>query len=110
MYYAITILNVLAAAIAQILLKKSTKINRDNHLKEYLNGWVLGGYTLMGFSVIGNIFVMNKGLLLKEVSILGSLNYLFIPLLAFFFFNERLTKKKISSIMVILIGTIIFYC
>lgn len=109
MYYAIAILNLLAAAAAQMCLKKSAKDSHESKIREYVNHWVCIGYSLMGMSMLGNIFVMSKGVQIKELGALGSLNYLFIPLLAFFIFNERISKRKISSILVILTGTIVFY-
>lgn len=109
MYYALAILNLLFAASAQMCLKKSAQAKHETKIKEYLNLWVFIGYSLMGLSLLGNIFVMSKGIQIKELGALGSLNNLFIPLMTFFIFKEKISKKKIQAISLIILGTIIFY-
>ena len=56
-----------------------------------------------------NIFAMSHGVKLKEVSIIESLSYLFVPLLSFLIFKEKLTWTKIVAISVIIVGIIVFF-
>ena len=56
-----------------------------------------------------NIFAMSRGVALKEVSIIESLSYLFVPLLSFLIFKEKLTWIKIIAILVIIVGIIVFF-
>lgn len=116
MYYIVVILSVFAAACAQMLLKKGTQLPSSlgdgrvwRFLKQYLNPWVIGGYTIMFASMVVNIWAMSKGVMVKEVSIIESLSYLFVPVLSFFLFREKLTWKKIGAIGVIMCGIIIFF-
>lgn len=108
-YYLIVILNVFMAAVAQMLLKKGAMTPHSSLLREYLNVWVISGYVLMGLSLMINIFAMSHGVRVKEVSIIESLSYLFVPLLSFFLFNEKITIRKIISIFIIITGITVFF-
>lgn len=56
-----------------------------------------------------NIFAMSRGVEVKEVSIIESMSYLFVPILSFVIFKERLTWRRVSAIAVIIIGIIVFF-
>lgn len=109
MYYLLVILAVFIAACAQLLLKKGAQIQYDNIIRQYLNVWVISGYAIMFAAMIINIFAMSRGVQVKEVSIMESLSYLFVPLLSYIFFKETLSIKKIIAIAVIIAGIIIFF-
>lgn len=109
MYYIIVILSVLAAAGAQMLLKKAASNHYPTFWRQYVNPWVIGGYAVLGVSMLANIFAMSRGVQLKEVGIIESLSYLFVPVLAFMLFKEKLTMRKICAIGVIVAGVVIFF-
>lgn len=109
MYKLVVIICVLIAACAQMLLKKGATLQHTSLIREYLNPWVIVGYLLMGFSLLGNIFAMSNGVMVKEVSIIESISYLFVPLLSCVLFNEKLTIRKILSIAMILLGVVVFF-
>ena len=109
MYYLLVILSVLAAASAQMLLKQGVRQNYVGFWRQYLNVWVIGGYAIMACSLVLNIFCMSRGVQVKEVSVIESLSYLFVPTLAFFLFKEQLTKRKLCAITIIICGIIIFF-
>lgn len=100
---------VLTAAGAQMLLKKAATIKYPSVLRQYLNPWVIGGYGVMGVVMLVNIYAMSKGVQLKEVGIIESLSYLFVPCLSWFFFQEKLTWQKILAIGVIMCGVVVFF-
>ena len=108
-YYLMVVLGVLLAAVSQMLLKKSSLRTHASVINEYLNCWVILGYTLLGLSLILDIWAMSYGVLAKEVSSLESLSYFFVPLLSSLFFKERITKKKIVAIVLIMIGVVVFF-
>ena len=109
MYYIVVIVAVLTAAFAQMMLKKSACSEHVSVVREYLNPWVLGGYCLMGISLLVNIFAISRGVQVKEVSIIESLSYLFVPLLSWLFFGERITTRKALAIAIILVGITVFF-
>ena len=109
MFYALALFNVFVAAVAQMLLKKAAITPHKSFIKEYLNPWVIGGYSLMIFSLVSNVYVLSQGVLLKELGTIEAASYLFVPVLAFIFFKEKLSPRKMLSIALILLGVVIFF-
>lgn len=109
LYYIIVILSVFAAACAQMLLKQGAQKEYASWWRQYLNPWVIGGYGIMVCSLVLNIWCMSKGVQVKEVSVIESMSYLFVPVLAFMLFKEKLTVRKICAIAVIITGVVIFF-
>lgn len=107
--YLLAVLNILMASLAQMMLKRSANTSYGRFYREYLNGWVIGGYSLLGLSLLINIYFLGHGLELKSLSILESFSYLFIPLFSFIFFREKINKRKAASILVIIIGIVVFF-
>ena len=52
---------------------------------------------------------MSKGVQVKELSIIESMSYLFVPTLSFVIFKEKLTWRKIFAIAIIITGVIVFF-
>ena len=109
LYYLLAVFNVFIASVAQMMLKKSAAQNHSSIIREYVNFWVIGGYALMAICLLLNIFVMSKGVLLIEVGAIGALSNLFVPLLAFFFFKEQFSKRQMVAIVLIVLGSAIFF-
>lgn len=109
MYKMLVILSVFAAAGAQMLLKRGTKEEHATFWRQYLNPWVIGGYGIMGASLLLNIFCLSHGVQVKEVSIIESLSYLFVPLFSWLFFKEKITWRKAGAIAVIMAGIVVFF-
>lgn len=110
MIYRITVIvAVFSAACAQMLLKKASTIHYPSFWRQYVNPWVIGGYSIMGLAMLANIYAMSRGVQLKEVGTFEALSYLFVPCLSRIFFKERLSAMKIAAIMVIMIGVAVFF-
>ena len=108
-YYLLVIGSVLASAGAQMLLKQGAKNQYSTFIRQYLNPWVIGGYSIMGASLLLNIFCLSRGVQVKEVSIIESLSYLFVPIFSLWFFKEKITWRKAVAIAVIMTGVVIFF-
>jgi drug/metabolite transporter (DMT)-like permease len=108
-YAIIAIVAVLVAAGAQILLKQGARQNYTPWWRQYLNAWVIAGYTLMFAAMITNIGCMHHGLLLKELSIIESLSYFFVPALSWLVFKEQINRRKALAIILIIIGVVVFF-
>ena len=109
MYYLLVIVSVLSAAGAQMLLKQGAKKHYPTFVRQYINPWVIGGYGIMGASLLLNIFCLSHGVQVKEISIMESLSYLFVPLFSWIFFKERISWRKVGAIMVIMFGVAVFF-
>lgn len=108
-YALIALLVVLVAACAQMLLKQGARKGFTPWWRQYINGWVISGYTLMFAAMVVNIWCMNKGLQLKELSIIESMSYFFVPMLSWFIFKEPINRRKALAIGIIIIGVIVFF-
>jgi len=71
---------------------------------------VLLGYGLMGLSLLINIYALSRGVKVKEIPMVETLSYVFVPLLAYAAFGERIGIKKLFSILIIVMGVILFFC
>lgn len=109
MYYALVVFDVFIAALAQMLLKSSSMSDHKSFIFEYLNPKVIGAYSIMVLSLLLNIYALNHGVLLMELSTIESSSYMFVPLLSFLFFKERITWRKAVAIGVIMTGVIVFF-
>ena len=109
MFYALALFNVFVAAVAQMLLKKAAITPHKSFIKEYLNPWVIGGYSLMVFSLVSNVYVLSQGVLLKELGTIEAASYLFVPALAFACFKEKINLRKVAAIALILVGVVVFF-
>ena len=74
-----------------------------------LNWRVITAYAIFFVSLFINITAMSQGVNLKDLHILESLGYVFVPLLSYLVLKEKFTKRMLTSIALILIGIYIFY-
>ena len=108
-YKLLVVLNVLVAAGSQMLLKQGAKKQYPTFWRQYLNPWVVTAYMVLGGTMLVNVFAMSKGVEMKELSIIESLSYLFVPCLSWLFFKERITWRKAVAIGVIMMGVVVFF-
>ena len=108
-YGLIALAVVFAAACAQMLLKQGARKGYKPWWRQYVNGWVISGYTVMFAAIIANIWCMHQGLQLKELSIIESMSYFFVPALSWCIFKEPINKRKALAIGVIIVGVIVFF-
>lgn len=108
-YIVIALISVLVAACAQMLLKRSARYQHKHWWRQYVNGWVIAGYVILFMTMIVNIWCMHNGLLLKELGVIESLSYLFVPALSWYIFEEPISKRKALAISIIIVGVIVFF-
>ena len=109
MEYLFVVLGILASSMSQMLLKASSKKEHQSRVSEILNPLVLTSYGVFFCVLLINIWVMSRGLLLKELAILEALGYIFVPMLSWFFFKEAITRATLLAITFIVLGLIMFY-
>jgi len=63
----------------------------------------------MAASLVLNVFCLSCGVLVKEVSIIESFSYLFVPLMSWFFFKEKMTWRKVGAVAIIMVGVVMFF-
>lgn len=107
-YILILISSVVLASFAQILLKKSAARSYSSPIREYLNPYVICGYGMMFLSMFVTILAYS-GLEFTNVPVIESLGYVVVMLLSYVFFREKITKRKILGMAVILCGIFVYY-
>lgn len=108
-WYLLVIVGIFASACSQLLLKTSANKNHSSFSSSILNFRVVLAYTIFLGSLIINIMAMNKGIGLKDIPILESLGYIFVPTMSLLVLKEKMDRKTCLSILTILLGVIIFY-
>lgn len=106
-YVVIALISGVLSAFSQVLLKKSSNNVEQKGIREYLNGYVIGGYALVALCMVLMI-VAYRGLPFKYGAVLEALVYLYVMILGRIYFNERLTVKKVLGNLLILCGVIVF--
>ena len=96
------------ASFAQMLLKKSAMEKHDSWIREYLNWKVIVGYGLMFSALLLGVYGYARGVQVKSASVMESFGIVEVAVLSAIFFKEKLTRKKILGIALIIFGIIIF--
>jgi len=107
-YLLCMLLSVSVASVSQIFLKKSTLQKYDSVIKEYVNPWVIGGYGMLFLSMLMSVYAYS-GVDFKNGPVIESLGNVFVPVLSWLVFGEKLSLRKISGILCIMIGIVVFY-
>lgn len=105
--YALAFLAVFVASVSQILLKQSAQTEHKNIIYKFLNWRVILGYALMFGTTIINVFAY-RGVELKVTPMIESTGIIWVTILAVFLLGERPTKRAVLSIIVTVIGIIVF--
>ena len=66
-------------------------------------------YVVFFCSLLVNIWAMSKGILLKEMAMLESLGYVFVPILSFLILKENISRRTICATFMVLLGIFVFY-
>lgn len=108
-FYILVVIGIFASSCSQLLLKKSADKNNVGLIRSMLNWRVIVAYVIFFGSLFINITAMSRGVQLKDLPILESLGYIFVPMLSYVVLKEKISKRTIVSIMLILTGIYVFY-
>lgn len=109
MYYLFVIVGIFACSLSQLLLKRSANKEHSSRIYEMLNPLVIMAYGIFFCSLMINIWAMRHGVQLKEIALLESLGYIFVPLLSAVLLKEHVSRRMGWGILCIIVGIIIFY-
>ncbi|MBY0597975.1 EamA family transporter [Bacillus bingmayongensis] len=104
-YILLYTFGIILANYSQILLKKATLQEYDSEWREYVNHYVIIGYSLFVINAGLNVIAL-KGVPLKQAPVLESLSYVIILVFGWYFLGEKITKRKIIGN--IIIGIVVF--
>lgn len=106
-YILIFLCSVLISSISQVLLKSSANKEHGNALREYLNPKVIIAYGMFFLATFITILAY-KYVPLSMGGILEASGYIFVAVLSYIFLHEKISKRKLLGLAVILLGIIIF--
>lgn len=109
LFYLIVIAGIFASSCSQLLLKKSAIKTHKSLIAEFINWRIILAYIILLGSMFINIMGYKNGIQVKDMPILESLGYIFVPILSSIYFNEKIQARTILSISLIILGIIIFY-
>jgi multidrug transporter EmrE-like cation transporter len=97
---------IILTGFSQLLLKIGTRYHRTP-ISIYVNPSSIAGYCLFLVASICSVLAL-KGLDLKLLYALASLNYGVAVILSRVFLHESLDRKKIVAVLIIILGIIMF--
>ena len=103
LYAGIMLFGVLISSLSQVLLKRSANTDHSSKIREYLNPAVLTAYTVFFLATFCTVYAY-RVIPLSMGPILESSSYLFVTFFGWFFFREKLTKRKMVALALILGG------
>jgi uncharacterized membrane protein len=107
-FIAIAVLSVMIASFSQVLLKRSAQIKYSSRIREYINPYVLSGYSLLIVSTLLTIMAL-RVLSIQDIAMIEGISYLFVMILDRVALKEKITKGKIVGNLFIITGIICFY-
>ena len=106
MYYFIYVFSVFISSVSQIILKQSADIKYDNPIREYLNIRVISAYAIFFLATLITIYAY-KGIPLSAGPMLETTGYLWISLLGYFILKEKISRRKLVGLGVVIAGIMI---
>ena len=107
-YMLLLVASVVVASLSQILLKKSAQKTYSSVIREYLNPYVICGYGMMFLSMFLTI-IAYSGMDFTNVQIVEATGYIMVLILSYFFFHEKITKRKVLGMALIFAGIAVYY-
>lgn len=110
-YFIMMLLAELIASSSQIFLKMSSKKSYPSAIREYLNCLVIGGYSLLMVSMVITVdFGYNKDKLgYMGTVVMEPISYVFVLILSRIVFKEKISKRKIVGMSLIICGIALFF-
>ena len=106
-YLLLGVFSVFVASVSQSLLKWESGREHKSFAREYLNPGVIGGYALLALSMLLTMFAYKK-LPLSMTPAFESCSYIFVTVFGAAVFHEKITKKKLFALALIVAGIVVF--
>ena len=97
----------LIAALSQVLLKRESGQAHGSLWREYLNVRVIAAYLLLAGSVLLTTLAY-RGLPLSMGPVFESGSYVFVTLFGVLLFKEKLGRRRLPALLLILAGILLY--
>ncbi|MBO4338090.1 MAG: EamA family transporter [Lachnospiraceae bacterium] len=106
-YALLALFSVFISAISQVLLKKAAQKKYDSVIQEYLNIPVISAYAIFFIATVLTVLAY-RGIPLSMGGVLEATGYIYVTFFGWKIFNEKITKKKIAALVLIITGICVY--
>ena len=106
-YIIVWIISVLISSVAQVMLKAEADKKHESRLKEYLNPMVITAYGIFFLSTFLTMYAL-KYVPLTYSPIIEPLSYIFVPVIGVLVLKEKISRRRVLGIAVMLVGMAVF--
>lgn len=106
-YIAIWMFSVFISSVSQVMLKIAANKTYDKKIKEYLNPIVITAYGIFFISTLLTMYAL-KFVPLTMSPIIESTSYIFVPVLGFLILREKISKRRLLGMGIMVIGIFVF--
>ena len=106
-YIIVWIISVLISSIAQVMLKAEADKKHESRLKEYLNPMVITAYGIFFLSTFLTMYAL-KYVPLTYSPIIEPLSYIFVPVIGVLVLKEKISRRRMLGIAVMMVGIAVF--
>lgn len=107
LYAAILLVGVFISSVSQVLLKKAAMKQYASPIREYLNPQVIFAYALFFGTTLLSILAY-RGIPLSLGPVLEATSYIYVTFFGVTIFKEKMNRKKLFSLAVLLAGIVIY--
>lgn len=105
-YVVAFLFGVLISSFSQILLKIEARKEHKSFIQEYLNPRVIVAYAFFFGATLVSVYCYSM-IPLSMGPVLDSCGYIFVTFLGYFILDERVSKRKLLGIALVLVGVIV---
>lgn len=106
-YLLLLLISVFLSSISQVLLKKAAMRPHKTIIEEYTDVRVIIGYMIFFGCTLLTMFSY-RGVPYRYGPVFESTGYVYVTIFGSIFFGEKITRKKLLSLSVILAGILVF--
>ncbi len=106
-YILVWIISVFISSIAQVMLKMEANKEHESKLKEYMNPMVISAYFIFFLSTFLTMYAL-KYVPLTYSPIIEPMSYIFVPVIGVLLLKEKISKRRLIGMAVMIVGIVIF--
>ena len=106
-YLLIWLFSVIISSFSQVLLKIAANKTYPSRIREYLNPIVICAYGIFFLSTLLTMYAL-RVVPYSYSPIVESTSYIFIPVFGVLMLKERISRRRLLGIGIMLIGIIVF--
>ena len=107
-YIVIWMLSVIISAFSQVLLKVAANRTYESRIRQYLNPLVAGAYLIFGISWAMTTYALRFVSYAHNSPVIEATSYIWGPLFGVVLLKEKITRRRLFGMAVILAGIMIF--